>query len=140
MENTAELLEEASRHEIYEYLKYDNFYEEGFAYDRYLVVGHWPLMLYCQNAPYMNPLLDTKRKIFAIDGGYGVKDEGQLNALIIDDIRTCNISSASYTCHPKVIALEDQPESEDAVYIAFPKVQFKTKFCTALWSMFCYIL
>ena len=121
VENTALLLNEAAQHDAMEYLKYDNFYEEGFAFDRYLVVGHWPLSLYCSKAPCLNPILDMDRKILSIDGGSGIKKEGQLNALIIDDIRTCGLSYISYTSHPKVTALENQPESPDATNIPWTR-------------------
>ena len=120
-ENTAELLGKAADRGTFEYLKYDNFYEEGYSYDRYVVVGHWPTVLYRQDKPYMTPIIDEERKILSLDGACGVKKEGQLNALLIDDIRTCRFSYDWYENYPKVIALEDQKESLESTNIGWSK-------------------
>ncbi len=61
----------------------DAFLHEGFSFDRWVVVGHWPVMLYGENTVSAAPILDDKRHIACIDGGCVLKDDGQLNALVI---------------------------------------------------------
>ncbi len=61
----------------------DAFLSEGFSFDRWVVVGHWPVMLYGENTVSAAPIIDHKRHIACIDGGCVLKDDGQLNALVI---------------------------------------------------------
>ena len=114
--STAKLLEEAPRQDIWKLLKYDAFYDEGFSYDRYVVVGHWPTMLTRPAYPDMKPVINEERKIIMIDGGCGVKEYGQLNALIVEDHR---ISTDYYLDFPWITAKVDQAESESSFSITF---------------------
>ncbi|MBJ7988242.1 serine/threonine protein phosphatase, partial [Bacillus cereus] len=51
--------------------------------DKYVIVGHWPVVNYSEEAPSNNPVIDKNKKIIAIDGGNAIKEAGQLNAFII---------------------------------------------------------
>ncbi|MBR5261530.1 MAG: metallophosphoesterase, partial [Oscillospiraceae bacterium] len=90
------------RNNAFSYLKYDNFMHCGRKFDKWVIVGHWPVMLYHQNIVNANPVFDYESKIISIDGGCVLKDDGQLNALIIpyegsDDFgfeAYCNFPSA----------------------------------------------
>lgn len=67
-------------------MKADEFMNQGFSFDKYHVVGHWPTSLYCKAIPECNPRIDKENKIISIDGGNVLKRDGQLNALIIPDL------------------------------------------------------
>lgn len=86
-------------------------------YDRWLVVGHWPVMLYGEDKVCANPIIDRERKIVSIDGGCSLKDDGQLNCLIIPDISSDDFSFVAFDPFPTAIALENQEEGEHSYYI-----------------------
>ncbi|WP_433773722.1 metallophosphoesterase [Bacillus wiedmannii] len=71
------------------------FYNKSHKADKYVVVGHWPVVNYSDEAPSNNPVIDKEKKIIAIDGGNAIKEAGQLNALIIQ--RTTTGDAFSYT-------------------------------------------
>ncbi|PEX86407.1 metallophosphoesterase [Bacillus cereus] len=71
------------------------FYNKSHKADKYVVVGHWPVVNYSDEAPSNNPVIDKEKKIIAIDGGNAIKEAGQLNALIIQ--RTTTGDTFSYT-------------------------------------------
>lgn len=67
-------------------MRADAFMEQGFRFEKYHVLGHWPVVLYCRSIADCNPRIDHEKKIISIDGGNVLKRDGQLNALIIPDI------------------------------------------------------
>ena len=86
-------------------------------YDRWLVVGHWPVMLYGEERVCANPIIDRERKIVSIDGGCSLKDDGQLNCLIIPEIGSEDFSFVAWDPFPTATALENQAGSEHSYYI-----------------------
>lgn len=86
-------------------------------YDRWLVVGHWPVMLYGEDRVCANPIIDRERKIISLDGGCSLKDDGQLNCLLIPDIRSEDFSFVAYDPFPTAVALEEQEEGGQSYYI-----------------------
>jgi predicted phosphodiesterase len=66
-------------------MKNDAFMEQGLSFSRRVVTGHWPVFNYCRKIPCTNPIIDSERRIVAIDGGCVVNYCGQLNAFIIED-------------------------------------------------------
>ncbi len=66
-------------------MKADAFMEQGYHFEHYHVVGHWPTVLYSKTIPNCNPRIDKENKIISIDGANVLKRDGQLNALIIPD-------------------------------------------------------
>ncbi len=107
---------------VLELTKYDAFAEKTpHSFDKYIIAGHWPVVLYSTEIPQMNPLVDRNKKIISIDGGCGVKKDGQLNLLIIPDIN-CSADDLSYISYdeiPFVYALEEQKPSEESIYISW---------------------
>ena len=87
------------------------------SYDRWLIVGHWPVMLYGENIVSANPIIDRKRRIVSIDGGCTLKDDGQLNCLILPDITSDDFSFIAYDPFPTALALDDQQAGERSYYI-----------------------
>ncbi|CAG9623027.1 metallophosphoesterase [Sutcliffiella rhizosphaerae] len=61
-----------------------SFLDKSHCANKYVIVGHWPLINYSSNIPANNPIIDKAKKIIAIDGGNAVKATGQLNAFIIN--------------------------------------------------------
>ena len=107
---------------VFELTKFDAFAERTPAtFDKYVITGHWPVVLYGSDIPQMNPIIDRNKKIISIDGGCGVKKDGQLNLLIIPDINCSvdDISHISYDEIPTVCALDDQNPSTESVYISW---------------------
>ena len=65
--------------------KWDLFYDGSYVSNKLLIVGHYPVSAYYHQISSFNPVIDLKRNIISIDGGYSVKDDGQLNLLIFKD-------------------------------------------------------
>lgn len=64
-------------------MKFDHFMDYGYTFDKWVVVGHWPVMLYLPDHVCANPIIDKGHRVVSIDGGCSLKDDGQLNGLII---------------------------------------------------------
>ena len=69
-------------------MMYRAFLENAPAFEKYVVVGHWPTVNY---PAYSNgilshmPIVDREKRIVSIDGGNVVKRSGQLNCLIFQE-------------------------------------------------------
>ncbi|MCT2537266.1 metallophosphoesterase [Aquibacillus koreensis] len=61
-----------------------SFLEKEHLSDKYVIVGHWPVVNYAVDLPCHNPIIDHKKKVISIDGGNVIKSDGQLNAFIIE--------------------------------------------------------
>lgn len=92
-------------------LKLDDFMGKGLCFDKFVVCGHWPVALYDENLLQHGPVIDKQRRIAAIDGGCGVRGDGQLN-LMITDWEGKRFESLSATDKEKVQALDGQKPSE----------------------------
>lgn len=101
------------------YLKNDAFMEKGIIFNKYTVVGHWPVTLYNEKIASLNPIINNNQKIISIDGGCGLKRDGQLNALIIPHINSSDISFAYYDDLPLAFAQTPQEKSFDSVNIRY---------------------
>jgi len=68
-------------------MRNDAFLENynGPAFEKWVMVGHWPNGNYCHEIHCNNPIVNKEKRIIAIDGGNVVKDGGQLNAFIVKD-------------------------------------------------------
>ena len=64
-------------------MKNDNFMNQGLKFDKWVIAGHWPVVLYHEHITDAKPIIDRGSHIISIDGGCVLKDDGQLNALII---------------------------------------------------------
>ena len=99
-------------------MKYDNFLRETQQhFGKWVIVGHWPVMLYRENIVCANPVFDREKKIISIDGGCVLKDDGQLNALIIPFDGSEDFSVISYDPFPTATVLEAQAASPSSWYI-----------------------
>ncbi len=104
-------------HRIGELVRCDAFYESDYVFDKWVVVGHYPVVLYGQDRVCANPIIDPERHIVSIDGGCVLKDDGQLNCLIIPDITRDEILFDAYDPFPVRRVLSGQEGSETSWYI-----------------------
>lgn len=100
-------------------LKFDEFYKTGLSFKKFVVTGHWPAVLYSKSYPDFRPIIDRERRIICLDGACGVKSEGQLNLLILDDWRSEDFQLITWDHLPVITALEGQKGSppEKAIYV-----------------------
>jgi len=112
-----ERLDELAGQEAHSLLKYDHFYDEGLAFKKYVVVGHWPVTLYSKSHPCNKPIIDGERRIICLDGGCGLKNDGQLNLLAMPDWRTDTFQLYSWCGLPTITALDPQEASVSCGYI-----------------------
>lgn len=104
-------------YDAFEFLKRDAFLEQGLSFGKYVIVGHWPVMLYGKAYPQADPIIDRQRKIISIDGGCGIKEDGQLNMLILPAEGTGEITYESYDDLPQGIAVTAQQEAPATVFV-----------------------
>lgn len=96
-------------------MKYDDFLHQTDRFDKYVIVGHWPVTLYRPKFQSACPLISTKKKVVSIDGGCVLKLDGQLNALMIPDKDSDLFYWAAYDGLPTATALDEQQPSADPV-------------------------
>ena len=95
-------------------MKLDSFYSRRPRFDKWLICGHTPVCLYGNDRISAVPIIDADCRVISIDGGCVLKDDGQLNALIIRDGEfTCTW----YDGFPVAAARTPQAESPHSAYI-----------------------
>ena len=95
----------------------DRFLDKAVRSDRWVIVGHYPVVLYGENVVCANPIIDHDKRVVCLDGGCVLKDDGQLNALIIPDRDSEDFSFAAYDPFPERTVLDDQEAGERSYYI-----------------------
>lgn len=98
-------------------MKNDDFRGQGHSFEKYVIVGHWPVTLYHEHIPSAAPIFDWDRKIISIDGGCVLKIDGQLNALILPSEDAQNFTWQAWDGLPVYTALAAQEPSCDSVNI-----------------------
>ena len=104
-------------------MKYDRFMATPRRFDKWVIVGHWPVMLYHEDVVDANPVLDREKKIVSIDGGCVLKDDGQLNALVIPRDGSEDFSFIAYDPFPVAEVLQPQAASARSWYIRWGDAQ-----------------
>ena len=102
--------------EAWQCMKYDDFLHCGRRFDKWVITGHWPVVLYRENIVNANPLIDRETRIVSIDGGCVLKDDGQLNALILPGDGE-DFTWEYYDPFPTATVLDPQAASERSYYI-----------------------
>ena len=110
-------LEGMERLERWRCEKNDDFLSQGHRFDRWVIVGHWPVTLYDPGIPSAAPILLPDRKIASIDGGCVLEEGGQLNALLIPGPESESFSWTAWDGLPVARALDPQQASADPVNI-----------------------
>ena len=104
-------------HLVQDFVRCDHLLTTDRKFDKWLIVGHWPVMLYGQNIVCANPIIEHSRKIISIDGACVLKDDGQLNCLIIPHKFSEEFDFVAYDPFPEMTVLDDQEASEKSYYI-----------------------
>lgn len=100
-----------------ELIRNNSLMTQGQHFEKWMIVGHWPVVLYGTDKVCANPIIDYESKIVSIDGGCVLKDDGQLNALIIPDKNSEDFQYIAYDPFPEKTVLQSQRESEKSYYI-----------------------
>lgn len=111
---TSENLEEQDADKV---IKNNAFMEQGLVFSKYVVVGHWPITNYKNSKGCCNPIINKEQHIISIDGGNEIKDEGQLNALIIYNKENIAFDFVNNFSIGEII--EDQVESSNSIKISW---------------------
>lgn len=116
-------LEETRNADAFSLLKRDWYLREvregNLCFDPYVMVGHFPTALFDDKIFCLNPIVDTAHHVICMDGGCGIKTEGQLNLVILPSIESDG-SEAEWIAWddlPLVRALDSQDESPDPFYL-----------------------
>lgn len=105
---------------FYSMTKNDAFLERTpHNFEKYVVVGHWPVSLYNDKIQQFSPIIDKEKKIISIDGGCGIKKEGQLNLLVLPsiDCEVDEIENVYFDDLPELVALGGQKGSGEGIHI-----------------------
>ncbi len=95
----------------------DRFLDHAAPGEKWVIVGHYPVVLYGEERVCANPVIDRSKRVVSIDGGCVLKDDGQLNALLIPDRDSDEFSFAAYDPFPERTVLRDQAGSAHSYYI-----------------------
>ena len=87
------------------------FNDKAPCFSKYVMVGHYPTANYCDFIASCNPFVNEDKKIIHIDGGNGVKSDGQLNMLEFDDISTLEFKNHFVRLGKEMVATKDQEAS-----------------------------
>ncbi|MBE5787760.1 MAG: hypothetical protein E7324_09520 [Clostridiales bacterium] len=113
-----ERLEELNGINPFSLLKNDNFLGQGLSFQKWVVAGHWPVALYRKDILQHGPVVDKERHILSVDGGCGVRGDGQLN-LVITDWQGTQFSHLYAMDKPFILAEDAQTASETARNIPY---------------------
>lgn len=108
--------------DAFDCLKYDAFLGDlarrgESRFPRPVVVGHWPVSLYRSDILSPEPYLDEAHNVIAIDGGCGLKRDGQLNCLILAP--DGGVDWVAVDDLPTVTALDAQAPSANSISIGW---------------------
>ncbi|MBR5093662.1 MAG: metallophosphoesterase [Oscillospiraceae bacterium] len=104
-------------HSIDELVKVDHFMDLDRHFDKWVVVGHLPVVLYGKDKVCADPIVDPDKHIVSIDGGCVLKDDGQLNCLIVPHRDSEDFRFVSYDAFPERTVLDEQAEGARSYYI-----------------------
>ncbi len=107
----------------FDLMKFDDFLAYPISFEKPVVVGHWPSVLYSINCFDNAPHVEENRNIISIDGGCTVKFEGQLNAMVLPDGAGTAYYFDYFDSFPKKRALDDQAQKESSVLFRWPDCQ-----------------
>lgn len=106
-------------------MKNDGFLDQGLSFDKWVIVGHWPVTLYDEHIPSSAPLINRERKIISIDGACVLKVDGQLNALMLPSEDSRDFTWTAWDGLPAARALDSQEASPNSVNIRWGRSALK---------------
>lgn len=104
-------------HLVGEVVRFDRYLDAGFTFDKWVIVGHYPVMLYLDDHVCANPIIREDQHIVSIDGACVLKDDGQLNCLILPNILSDDFSFIAYDHFATAKVLDKQERGEKSYYI-----------------------
>lgn len=104
--------ENLSENTMQEVIREDAFLEKDHSFSHTVVVGHMPVVLYDEHVYRCNPIFDREKNIISIDGGNVLSVDGQLNALIIEDVWSDQVTYESMDLLPRAIVKETRRPEE----------------------------
>ena len=110
--------EEISRNTWEDFLTLPAFMEGHTAFKKHVYCGHWPTLNYHMDIADCRPYTNAAMNVTGIDGGNGVKDEGQLNALILDQGKAYSVWVDSL---PAARICKAQAANPDPIFISWAK-------------------
>ncbi len=105
-----------------QFLKYDDYNRLGKPQEKMTIVGHWPVKNIRKDQMTNMPFYNKEKKILSIDGGMGVTNTGELNALIIEkngDDYQYHIEQENHFEKRKIL-VEKVFDEEEPVYVSYP--------------------
>ena len=103
----------------FEVMKNDDFLNQGHAFRRWVIVGHWPVTLYGEKFQSAAPIVLPERHIVSIDGGATLKLDGQVNVLILPREPGGDFFWVSEDGFPTVTALDAQSPKLDSINVRY---------------------
>ena len=104
-------------HTVDDLVRCDYFMKTGRSFDKWVIVGHTPVVLYNKGIVCANPIVDREKKIVSIDGGCVLKDDGQLNCLMIPHKHSDRFFWDSFDSFKEYTALDEQRGSSVSSYV-----------------------
>ncbi|MDL2248489.1 metallophosphoesterase [Tyzzerella sp. OttesenSCG-928-J15] len=100
--------------------KINSFMDNAPCFDKYIIVGHWPVDNYRKDRQDLTPVIDHSRKIISLDGGNVIKSTGQINAIVVNkhDFQNTRLYYSDKFQTLKVKC--DSQGSEESHYISWP--------------------
>lgn len=104
--------EDLSDNSMQDVIREDEFLKKDHKFLHTVVVGHMPVVLYDEHILQCNPIFERGKNIISIDGGNVLKVDGQLNALIIEDVWSDQVTYESADLLPRAIIKETRRPKE----------------------------
>jgi len=107
-------------------LQMPQFYNVGHHMDKIVVCGHYPVAMYYYDRYDNNILIDEKKKIICIDGGYKATNLGQLNMLEIVK-EDCGYKYYTYDAdeYETILATDDQEHDGSLRGVCWPDLDLE---------------
>ena len=106
-------------------MKNDDFLGQGHAFDKWVIVGHWPVTLYDPHIPSAAPIFTQDRKIISIDGACVLKADGQLNALILPSEDSEDFTWTAWDGLPTATAMDAQKANSFPINIRWGRAELE---------------
>lgn len=103
----------------FEVMKNDDFLGQEHRFQRWVIVGHWPVTLYREDIPSAAPIILADRHIVSIDGGATLKLDGQVNVLLLPEKPGGGFTWVGEDGFPTVTALERQGAGKDPINVRY---------------------
>lgn len=102
-------------------LKKDNFLSLAPRQPMPMLVGHYPTRIYCKDKVCVNPIFDFTKNIISIDGGNQIAEGGQLNVVVLNNLKSLDFSFIAVDHYPKYCMEVDviAEEQEEITSISF---------------------